>query len=47
MRRGPFTNGEHFPASDAIVSVVGKDNASESNNPYLKIGDLATFGEVL
>ena len=45
MRRGPFTNGEHFPASDAIVSVVGKDNASESNNPYLKIGDLATFGE--
>ncbi len=45
MRRGPFTKGEHFPASDAIVSVVGKDTASESNNPYLKIGDLAAFGE--
>lgn len=45
MRRGPFNNAEHFPATDAIVSVVGKDKASESSNPYLKIGDIATFGE--
>lgn len=43
MRKGAFVERWHFPAPDAIVSVVGKNTVSESNNPYLKIGDLSTF----
>ncbi|MCL5062024.1 MAG: thiamine pyrophosphate-binding protein [Nitrospirae bacterium] len=45
VRRGLFKMGEDLPALDALVSVIGRESAVESDNPYLRIGELVAFNE--
>jgi len=43
LTKGIFYKNGTFPNDDALVSIVGRDCASESKNPYLKIGEWVTF----
>ena len=43
LRKGAFGKNDKLPKPDALISVIACDPASGSTNPYLSIGELATF----
>lgn len=43
IRKGHFSRNEILPKPDALVSIIGMDRSPESENLYLRAGELARF----
>ena len=43
LRKGAFEKNDKLPGPNALIAVIAYDSASKSTNPYLSIGELATF----
>src|SRR3990172_4195533 len=43
LRKGAFDKNDKLPGPNALIAVIAYDSASKSTNPYLSIGELATF----